>query len=68
MKQYYLYAITKTLALINHGSTWIDENGIIRSGINDGCPIEDCCSFYLLGEKQLSKEEIWRQFFAAVGE
>ena len=61
MKEYYYYTVNNTLDVINHGPTLIDGNGIIQSGQNKGCPIEDCCDAWALHTAPKTAQEIIAQ-------
>lgn len=61
MKEYYYYTVTPRLDVIDHGLTLIDDAGIIQSGQNKDCPLEDCCMAWSLHTAPKSAQEIIAQ-------
>lgn len=64
MKEYYYYTVTPRLDVIDHGLTLIDDNGIIQSGQNTDCPLEDCCAAWALHTAPKTAQEIIAQLNA----
>jgi len=62
MKQYYLYTLSRNLNITDHGLTKISKRGIIKSGVNKGLPIEDCCAGYAAYDKPQKEEDVWSDF------
>jgi len=61
MKEYYYYTVNHNLDVTDHGLTLIDDAGIIQSGQNKECPLEDCCTAWALHTTPKTAQEIIEQ-------